>query len=69
MTLDDDASIREEQFLDVALKQRKPNGPVAVGQCLYCNAQLDNGKRWCDEWCRDDWNLEQDSAKRHRGRY
>lgn len=69
MTLDDDASMREEQFLDVALKQRKPNGPVAVGHCLYCNAQLDNGKRWCDEWCRDDWNLEQDAAKRHRGRY
>jgi hypothetical protein len=69
MTLDDDATMREEHFRETALKKRKPNGPVAVGHCLFCNALLDDNRRWCDEWCRDDWNLEQESRKRHRGRY
>jgi len=69
MTLDDDASMREEQFLEVALKQRKPNGPASTGRCLSCNAELSDHRRWCDEWCRDDWNLEQEAQKRHRGRY
>ena len=65
MTLDDDASMREEQFLDVASKQRKPNGPVAVGHCLYCNAELPNDQRWCDAWCREDWQIAQDARKRN----
>lgn len=69
MTLDDDATMREEHFREIALKKKKPTGPAAVGHCLFCNAQLTDNKRWCDEWCRDDWNLEQEARKRHRGRY
>ena len=65
MTLDDDASMREEQFLDVALKQRKPKGPSAIGHCLYCNAELPNDQRWCDAWCREDWQIAQDARKRN----
>jgi len=67
-TLDDDASMREEQFLEAALATRKPDGPVATGRCLYCNAELPDTRRWCDKWCQEDWTLEIESQRRHRGR-
>ena len=67
-TLDDDASMREEQFLNAALATRKPDGPTATGRCLYCNAELPDTRRWCDEWCQEDWVLEIESQRRHRGR-
>ena len=67
-TIDDDASMREEHFLKIALSTRKSAGPVATGRCFYCNAELSDNRRWCDEWCRDDWNLEQEAMKRHRTR-
>lgn len=68
MTLDDDATMREEQFLKVALSNRKPSGPAATGRCLYCNAELPDTRRWCDKWCQEDWVLEIESQRRHRGR-
>jgi len=68
MTLDDDASMREEQFLEAALKTRKPNGPAATGRCLYCNAELLDSQRWCDHWCQEDWSLEIEAQRRHHGR-
>lgn len=67
-TVDDDASMREEHFLKVALSTRKPAGPVATGRCLYCNAELPDTRRWCDKWCQEDWMLEIESNHRHRGR-
>lgn len=67
-TLDDDASMREEQFLEAAPATRKPDGPVATGRCLYCNAELPDTRRWCDKWCQEDWTLEIESQRRHRGR-
>ena len=67
-TIDDDASMREEHFLKIALSTRKPAGPVATGRCFYCNAELSDNRRWCDEWCRDDWVLEQEAMRRHRTR-
>ena len=67
-TIDDDASMREEHFLKVALSTRKPAGPVATGRCLYCNAELPDTRRWCDKWCQEDWSLEIESQRRHRGR-
>lgn len=67
-TVDDDASMREEQFLKVALSTRKPAGPVATGRCLYCNAELPDTRRFCDGWCAEDWQLEQEAYKRNRGR-
>lgn len=68
MSPDDDASLREEQFLEVALKHRKPSGPVSTGRCLYCNAELSDNRRWCDQWCAEDWQLELEANKRNRGR-
>ena len=40
----------------------------SVGHCLYCNAELPDGQRWCDAWCREDWSLEQEARHRHKGR-
>ena len=67
-TIDDDASMREEQFLKVALEKRKPDGPVATGRCLSCNSILPLGHRWCDADCREDYELEIESNRRSRGR-
>ena len=67
-TIDDDATMREEQFLKVALATRKPDGPTATGRCLYCNAELSSVRRFCDGWCAEDWQLEQEAMKRNRGR-
>lgn len=68
MTLDDDATMREEHFRELALNNKKPEGPRAIGHCLFCNAQLTDNRRWCDAWCREDWVLEQEANARHRGR-
>ena len=68
MSPDDDASMREEQFLEVALKHRKPSGPASTGRCLYCNAELPDNRRWCDKWCQEDWTLEKEASVRNRGR-
>lgn len=47
-----------EFFRQRALLARKPAGPVATGKCLYCDAVLPPGLRWCDSACRDDWAKE-----------
>ena len=67
-TIDDDATMREEQFLKVALATRKPDGPAATGRCLSCNSILPLGHRWCDADCREDYELSIEAMKRHRGR-
>ncbi|WP_396190086.1 DUF2116 family Zn-ribbon domain-containing protein [Flavobacterium sp.] len=66
----DKACEREQMDRDLAIASaRKNNGTAkATGHCLSCNAALDQGKRWCDTECREDWELEQESKKRHRGR-
>lgn len=62
----DDASENESNERDRLIqKARKVKSVQATGHCLYCNAELPDGKRWCDEWCRDDWTLEQEAAQRH----
>ena len=50
---------REQQDLELALKQRRPAGPAATGVCLNCEDPLPEGLRWCDEHCRDDWQADQ----------
>lgn len=34
---------------------RKPSGPLATGNCHYCDAPVAEGRRWCDSECRDLW--------------
>lgn len=51
----EDAERTEELHRSIALKARKPTGPAACGACHYCLAIVDDGMRWCDSSCRDDW--------------
>jgi len=31
---------------------------VAIGECLFCGEPVEQGRRWCDAACRDDWQME-----------
>lgn len=55
MDISDKATAREELDRAVALAQRRPTGPEAIGICHNCEAPLDAGLRWCDAECRDEW--------------
>lgn len=55
MGISDSATMHEEMLRDIAQQQRKPDGPSATGACLWCEAQVPHGRRWCDAECRDDW--------------
>lgn len=54
----DMANDRAERDLELALKSKRPAGPDATGRCLWCNAPVPRGVRWCDADCRDDWEHE-----------
>lgn len=30
----------------------------ATGRCLFCHEFVEDGRRWCDSDCRDDWEAE-----------
>lgn len=66
----DYASDREQLDRDRAIDAARSTHPVAkaTGRCLWCNTELTYGKRWCDAECREDWELNQESSRRHRGR-
>ena len=62
----DQASENESKERERLIERARRAKPIlATGHCLCCNAELKNGKRWCDEWCRDEWQLEQEAIKRH----
>jgi len=46
-----------EEMLQRSLAQRKPEAPGAVGYCLNCFEDVNEGVRWCDAECRDDWEI------------
>ena len=66
----DQASDREHLDRDLAIAAARTANPAAnaTGHCLWCNAALGHGMRWCDSECREDWDLAQEAGKRHRGR-
>lgn len=51
----DQATQLEEMERSAALMRRAPSGPVATGQCLWCDSDVEDGRRWCDAECRDEW--------------
>jgi hypothetical protein len=54
---------RHEEILHRAhLEQsrRDTGDAIATGECLFCEAPLPAGMRWCGAECRDDWQREQD---------
>jgi hypothetical protein len=40
--------------------RRDTGGAIATGECLFCEAPLPPGLRWCGAECRDDWQKLQD---------
>ena len=53
------SAAREETILRAKLQNRAaPVGPVAVGECLFCEAELAAPRRWCEATCRDAWEGE-----------
>ncbi len=30
---------------------------TVTGECLFCEAQVEPSRRWCNAQCRDDWQL------------
>lgn len=62
------SDIQNEAAHTAALKVRKPEGPKAVGHCLYCKCSLPVGMRWCDSGCQHDWELEEAAIARNGGR-
>ncbi len=63
----DVASVREELDRRLAISAARQNGSTlaATGFCLSCGAQLDEGARFCDKDCRDDYERVQRAAKRN----
>lgn len=49
-----------EILLAEALSARKKEpSKQGTGKCWFCEAELENGRRWCDADCRDGWEAEQ----------
>lgn len=61
----DDANNQAEMALQIQLRARRPEGPVATGICLSCEAELAEGKRWCNNFCRDDYDRMTYAAQRN----
>lgn len=51
----DRAQILEERERARGITDRKPEGPAATGECLWCGDPVEQGRRWCGVECRDMW--------------
>ena len=60
----DDAQKLNDVYLKSALSNMKPEGPKANGSCHNCAEPLHNGTRFCDMWCRDDWQVREDKKSK-----
>lgn len=64
----DIAQEHQQRLHDARIKQARDRAGRlevrATGKCLNCNAELENGLRFCDAECRDDF----DKMNRMRGR-
>ena len=61
----DDASDLEEHHRSVAIaKARLQKKELKItGFCLTCNERLEDSKRFCDAWCRDEYQRYERIAK------
>jgi predicted nucleic acid-binding Zn ribbon protein len=62
----DAADLTQEQALTAALRRRHATLP-AVGACYSCAEPVDDGRRFCDADCRQDWERAE-KARRMNGR-
>ena len=55
-SIDDIGSDTEQFFLELALAERKPTPVIkATGLCLWCGEPVEDGRRWCEAGCQQDW--------------
>lgn len=69
----DYGSEREMAMLQAALEEHQYQlthavNAYPVGECRNCAEKLDDGRAFCDETCRTDWDDRQRAARRN-GRY
>lgn len=60
--MSDEADLAQSHMeLEEEMRRRykKPVGleVEATGKCLNCGERLDSVKRWCDDACREDWEV------------
>lgn len=73
---DDQASDTEDFFRSIHIRaalSAPSDVPPASNKCLYCDHVFSKeervkGKRWCDSYCRDDWQAEENAKRRASGR-
>ena len=58
----DRAAVAEELYLNQSMAHHKRPESTAIftGWCNYCGKSVDGQRRWCDAFCRDEW--ERDNA-------
>lgn len=47
----------QEDQLQRAIEKARQNPNIGGGQCLNCGEKLLNNKKFCDEWCREDFEV------------
>ena len=68
----DDANERAAKWLDAQISEHQWQLEHAVsafeaGRCRNCDDKLDDGRNYCDEFCRDDhWKRINDEKRRGR---
>lgn len=61
-------SAREEQDRELAIRfSSRLNAAPATGKCLFCGEAVGEGNRFCDSFCRDDYQRELDAQARNGG--
>ena len=61
----DDASENESKERERLIEKARVQPKIlATGHCLWCNIEVEHGRRWCSPECREDWELDQEASKR-----
>ena len=47
----------QENQLRAAIEKSRKTTEIEGGQCLNCHERLLNNKKFCDEWCREDYEV------------
>lgn len=55
----DDAQAISDRLHDARIQKLREQADKqtvkSTGRCLYCDEELQDGRRWCDADCRDIW--------------
>ena len=67
--LDNASDIETAEREHMIQKARVQPKIIATGHCLWCNIEVEHGRRWCSVDCQEDWSSNEEAMRRHRGRY